>query len=352
MLMTKKAHEGDFVELTEEMPKYHLKRGQRGFVIEAFDEPDEAYDLEFEDENGEFMGFAYSVSPSEIENVGAIANEAFERGKALGKAGRHAEAVLEFRRAVKIQHDYVGVLNNSMVKSFEGSDDWQRRITAMRLVLRVDPDYQIARNNLAIAFMNYGVQKAAEGDLESSRELHHLALSVGPSPEIASDLQRNIGAAYTGLGMRAHEAGRFEEAHMHFRNASAFHPSDQTRHNLALSCASCAFWLMDLGRIEEATNLFERAQDGGLITPRLLNDYAVALASSARMQDAELAIEMAIEIEPDNEILHQNLATIRRGLSAPVVIGQTFVLPYPPALEGQLPFLPPHAMSERSYVAA
>ena len=66
MLVTKKAHEGDLVELAEDLPKYGLKQGQRGNVIEAFDEPNEAYDIEFEDENGEFIGFGYSVKPNQI----------------------------------------------------------------------------------------------------------------------------------------------------------------------------------------------------------------------------------------------------------------------------------------------
>ena len=73
MLVTMKAHEGDLVELTEDLPKYGLKRGQRGFVIEAFDEPNEAYDIEFEDEDGEFLDFAYSVKPEQIMNIDAIA---------------------------------------------------------------------------------------------------------------------------------------------------------------------------------------------------------------------------------------------------------------------------------------
>ena len=79
MIETMKAHEGDLVELTEDLPKYGFKRGQRGFVIEAFEEPNEAYDLEFEDEDGEFLGFAYSVKPNQISNVNETAQEALNK---------------------------------------------------------------------------------------------------------------------------------------------------------------------------------------------------------------------------------------------------------------------------------
>jgi Domain of unknown function (DUF4926) len=92
MLDTRKAKEGDLVELTEDLPKYGLKRGQRGFVIEAFSEPDEAYDLEFEDEAGEFLGFAYSVSPDQVRNLFAIAGETSGRGLALHNQGKEIDA--------------------------------------------------------------------------------------------------------------------------------------------------------------------------------------------------------------------------------------------------------------------
>lgn len=68
MIITKKVQEGDSVELIEDLPAFGLKRGQRGVVIETFDEPREAYDIEFEDEKGNFLGFAYSVKPEQINH--------------------------------------------------------------------------------------------------------------------------------------------------------------------------------------------------------------------------------------------------------------------------------------------
>ena len=68
MLATRKAQELDVVELTEDLPEYDLKRGERGAVVAAFDEPDEAYDLEFVDESGESR-FAYAVKPGQITTI-------------------------------------------------------------------------------------------------------------------------------------------------------------------------------------------------------------------------------------------------------------------------------------------
>jgi hypothetical protein len=67
MLETKKAQELDVVELTEDLPEYGLKRGARGVVVEVFDEPEEAYMLEFVDESGTSSRFADWVKPHQVK---------------------------------------------------------------------------------------------------------------------------------------------------------------------------------------------------------------------------------------------------------------------------------------------
>jgi hypothetical protein len=66
MLDTKKAHELDIVELTEDLPEYGLQRGARGTVVEVFDEPEEAYMLEFVDASGTSSKLADWVRPNQI----------------------------------------------------------------------------------------------------------------------------------------------------------------------------------------------------------------------------------------------------------------------------------------------
>ena len=71
MLDTKKAHELDIVELAEDLPEYGVKRGERGVVVEVFDEPEEAYILEFVDKSGKASRLAYWVKPNQIINTSA-----------------------------------------------------------------------------------------------------------------------------------------------------------------------------------------------------------------------------------------------------------------------------------------
>ena len=69
MIETKKAHELDIVELTEDLPEFGIRRGERGTVVEVFDRPEEAYILEFVDESGASSRLAYGVKPGQFKNI-------------------------------------------------------------------------------------------------------------------------------------------------------------------------------------------------------------------------------------------------------------------------------------------
>lgn len=71
MLETKRAHLLDIVELTEDLPQYAVKRGERGTVVEVFETPEEAYILEFVDEEGASSRLAYWVKPHQITLIKA-----------------------------------------------------------------------------------------------------------------------------------------------------------------------------------------------------------------------------------------------------------------------------------------
>ena len=69
MLETKKFEELQLVELLEDLPEYDLAKGEIGVIVEAFETPGKAYDLEFVAESGRSSKFAYSVKPEQIRSV-------------------------------------------------------------------------------------------------------------------------------------------------------------------------------------------------------------------------------------------------------------------------------------------
>lgn len=75
MLEVKKAHELDIVELTEDLPEYGLRKGARGTVVEVFDNPEEAYMIEFLENSGAVSKIADWVKPTQIKTIDVIANE-------------------------------------------------------------------------------------------------------------------------------------------------------------------------------------------------------------------------------------------------------------------------------------
>jgi hypothetical protein len=69
MLETKKAHELDIVELTEDLPEYGLHQGAQGTVVEVLGHPDEAYIVEFLEDSGASSKLAYDVKPHQLKTI-------------------------------------------------------------------------------------------------------------------------------------------------------------------------------------------------------------------------------------------------------------------------------------------
>ncbi|MGA9996836.1 MAG: DUF4926 domain-containing protein [Pyrinomonadaceae bacterium] len=75
MIEVKKAHELDIVELTEDLPEYGLCRGAQGTVVEVFDKPEEAYMIEFLENEGAISKIADWVKPDQIKNISVTLRE-------------------------------------------------------------------------------------------------------------------------------------------------------------------------------------------------------------------------------------------------------------------------------------
>src|SRR5712691_2016886 len=322
----RKAQELEVVELAEDLPEYDVKKGERAVVITAFSEPDEAYDLEFVDELGAESRFAYSIKPSQIRTQEEVAKEAFSHGVVLINEGKPTEAEREFQRAIDLRPALIVDLHNLILNIFENTNEWEPFIVALRLVLRLNPDFEvegynmsfIARNNLAMAYQNYAVQKANEGDMQTAVTYFQFAMGVRSEPETLSLIRRNLAKAYTQLGIEAAqtEAAQTEDyadAVVRFSHACEVDPKYMTRHNFGIACARMAKHCLDHRDYKNALSTFEHAIDLGLIFPELLNDYGIALATTGDQDNAILAFQRAIKLAPDNEIIQRNLRLVAGG---------------------------------------
>jgi tetratricopeptide (TPR) repeat protein len=323
MLEIRKAQELDLVEVLEDLPKYDIKKGEVGVVVEAFDNPDEAYDLEFVDQSGQSR-FAYSVKPNQIRSVEETAKEAFERGLVFIEEGKPFEAEREFQRAIDLRPAYIVDLHNLICRTFENTIEWEKLIVALRLVSRLNPDYEVegynisffVRNNLAMAYQNYAIQKANEKDLQTALVYFGFAMGVASRSETISLIRKNLSIAYTSLGIQATQSRDYITSLECMRRACEIDSNDMTRHNLGLAYAQAAKHFLDQYDYEKAASVFEHAIDIGLVFAELLNDYGMALAISGHQDDAILALQRAMKLTPDNETIQHNLRLVESGAIA------------------------------------
>ncbi len=335
----KKAFEGDIVELLEDYPKYDLKRGQRGIVITEFDKPEESYDLEIEDQQGNFSGFAYSVKPEHIVN---LSRDALDRGLNHLNDGDILAAKKEFEYAIELRPGLIGTLHNLLMTALANVEAWETAVVFMRLLLELDPFYDQARDSLATAYLNWGIQVAKQGNTNDAAFLFLRASAVTSHPEINDRIRWNFAANFWNMGIAAFKKGKIDETRGLMRAACTYYPSLVVRENLAVACIHTAHFYMTNYQFEQAVDAFEEAEQIGLVWSNFINDYGIALTAVGRRDDARRAFERALALAPDDEIIKANLNRLLHQQSA-----DTFVKE-----EKNYDFVPIELLAQSIHVAA
>ena len=313
--LKKKASERDVVELLEDLLNTEFKRGQRGVVITAFLEPREAYDLEIVDESGQAIGFAYSVRPDQFSNLSL---DAFIRAMEAVERGELSTAETELRIAVDLRPDSIGYFVNSIVASFgeekfkKGQNEISFMIPLLRLALRVRPDYEVARKNLAIAFLKFGVSKGNSGNIADAFELFYSALSIKTDEHTENAIRNDLALALTSFGEELFKKGDFDNGLNSFRSALLAAQNETTRRNVGLAYGIHATFLMESKEFDLAIQEFDRAEDTGVIIPDFITCYGVCLAMKGDVKLAEQAFKRALEIDPSNQEAHHNLDFLKK----------------------------------------
>ena len=331
MIETRKAHELDIVELTEDLPEYGLKRGERGTVVEVFDDPEEAYMLEFVDSSGTRSDFADWVKPYQIINLTSLAREAFEEGIHLFNNGKLGEAEKSLKRAIDLSPQFKAAIRGVIHDSFGTKGDWEHAIIPLRLLLRIDPDDVYTRDSLAIAWLNFGVQEAEVDEIRRAIISFRRSAALNPSSDIFSLLRENLTIAYRRLGIQAHQGGNAEDALYYMSHAFMISPNEGTTNDLSLASAHLASVYMKKGNYKDSIRLFEAAEEAGLISAELLNNYGAALAYEGRIDEANRAFERALELKPMNDLIINNISKLQQMVSAVDYLTEEMSLEFPPA---------------------
>jgi S-adenosylmethionine hydrolase len=162
MLETKKFQELEMVELLEDLPEYDLKKGEIGVVVEVFDTPSEAYDLEFVDESGRSSRFGYSVRPNQIKasemrtrkanllDVVEVAEDITEYGVTRGEHGVVVEVFDEPDEGYVVE--FVDPSGTSSRRAYWVKPEQIKRVTPMKA-------QELEIVELAQDLPEYGVKK-------------------------------------------------------------------------------------------------------------------------------------------------------------------------------------------------
>jgi tetratricopeptide (TPR) repeat protein len=312
MLEVRKANELDVVELLEDLPDYGLKKGERGTVVEVFDNPEEAYMIEFTDESGTESKIADWVHPHQVENVNAQAATFFNAGVQLLQQGRFVEAAKEIREAVRIRPNLIRVLHELFCDNLAERELWDQVIEGMQFIININPKYDLAKLNLAIAYLNYGVKKVEERDLKEELNLFLMAFRMETPANVAELVKKNIATAHTMLGIQAYREDEKKDAVKHMESAYMFDSNSETRRRLGLAYSSIAETYLFDKDFNNAVMNYVLAEQTGMLTSENLNNRAVAHVHLGEIDEAVLALESALTIDPINEVAQKNLELLKR----------------------------------------
>lgn len=237
-------------------------------------------------------------------------------GQAVFRAGRIAESIGCYERALRLQPDYPESHYNLGV-ALAALERWPEAISHYETALRLRPAYPEALNNLGNALDRTGRREEAVRRYEQ-------ALAVKP----------DFGPAHNNLGRARLAAGRGADAEKHFQRAREIEPGDaEASYNLGNARAAA-------GAMREALELYRRAVQAK-------PDYAEAWvnagnAALALEQPAEAiaAYERAVALAPGLVEAHFNLgsALMDQGRWADAI----------PRLEAVLRLKPDHARAPRA----
>jgi tetratricopeptide (TPR) repeat protein len=202
-------------------------------------------------------------------------------------AGRIAEAIAGYQRAILAKPDYAEAHNN-LATAFLAQGRLEDAVARYRRALSLKPDYAEAHSNLAVALI-------AQGKIADGVPCYERAIALNPG---RADIHYNLGIALA-------SQGRTDEAAARYRHALALKPDYAEAHN-------------NLGNLLAAQN---NTTDAGFhfaqslaIDPRNFeahNNMGNAFRDQGRFDLALSHYSRAIEIRPASVESHYNRAMVK-----------------------------------------
>jgi tetratricopeptide (TPR) repeat protein len=307
----------DVVEFQDSTSGATVKR--RGTIVETFGDHPNVVLIEIADSQGvplsyvtqkrENIKIVWASEPQVQEPTLPEAEQHFEKGILFLQNGLFARAKDHFSKAFTLDENLRASLlsaTNALVQ--KGKLDAAIRVYG--LILELQPQYELARQNLSAAYVARGIKLGRAGRLNQAVEDFNRALMLRSSKESLELIRKNLVAAYTQLGIRYSDHKQYQDAVSHFLVALELDPSDVTQRNLAIALVASSAAKAQAESQPPDAEFFRQAIQMGLTFSECMNAYAATLAAHGRISEARRALETAVQADPKNELAKKNLETI------------------------------------------
>lgn len=310
----------DVVEFEDSSLGTIVKR--TGTIVETFGVPPKAVLIETADSEGIAESFVtkkvvdiqkvWEAKPTAEQATLREAKHYFEGGILYLQNGAFGRAKEQFAKAFSLDVNLrAGLLASTNVLARNGKLDAAVRVYS--LLFELQPEYELARENLAAAYVDRGVKRGRSGLLDQAIEDFKSALMLRPKRPGSQELiQKNLAAAYTHLAVQYSSIKLYSEAVGYFVLAFELHPSDLTQRNLAIALVASSVPKMESGSQVPGEDFFRQAIQMGLTLSQCLNAYGATLSHHGRISEAVRALERAVQVDPRNEMARKNLDILLR----------------------------------------
>jgi lipoprotein NlpI len=308
----------DVVELIDRTSKQRF----HGTTVEWLGGAPERVLVEVSNEEGVPLAFVSSavqeltrvweVSTSlPAESKVSEAQHHFENGLLLLQNGLIRRAKQEFSRSFSIDPSFRGSLLH-VANDLGAKGIFDAAVFVYDLLLELSPEYSLARENLAVSFVNRGIKYAQHGLIPQGIGDFNQALMVKPSERTTQTARSNLVAAYTQLGIFHSSAKQYQLAYQCFQLALEIEPSDTSRSNLAVAMIAISTVALEKRSRESMEAIFKQPLLMGLTRSQCLTAYGATVAGLDDIAEAKWAFEVALASDPTNDVARRNLEALSR----------------------------------------
>jgi len=207
-------------------------------------------------------------------------------GIALSRKKQFAEAIANFREAIRLQPNYAEAHNN-LASTLGDQRKFIEALAHFQEALRLKPNYAEAHNNL-------GNTLSASMNFEKAVAHYQEAIRIQP----------DYSEAHFNLGNTLSKQKEFEKAIAHYKEAIKLQPKFTRAHN------NLGSTLFQQGKFTDSISHFETAiaLDPGYVEAH--NNLGSALGQQGQFEAARAHFHMALKRDPGYSNAHKNLAAV------------------------------------------